>query len=188
MKKQLVRFAMFLGMLLLLALPVAAHEGREVGEFLLEFGWQVEPAYAWQPNGIEVSIEAHHDEAEDAEHEHADEPSPLEGIEINLQAEVTFGDQSMIILLEPAYGELGHYVGNITPTMPGDYTFHITGTIGDVTVDETFSSADGEFSSVEPQTDVLFPLPAGGDLQVQIAALEARIAALEAQLAATPAP
>lgn len=184
MTKQWIRFGMFFGMLMLLALPVAAHEGREVGEYSLAFGWQVEPAYAWQPNGPEVFIEVHHEEAEGAEADHhEDEPSPLEGVEISLQAEVTFGDQSMIILLEPAFGEVGHYVGDLTPTMPGDYTFHITGTIGETAVDETFTSADGEFGSVEPQTDVLFPLPAGGDLQAQIAALEARIAALEAQLA-----
>jgi hypothetical protein len=179
--KYWIRTVLFVGLMALLALPVAAHEGREVGEYSIAFGWKVEPAYAWQANGPEVYVETHHEGEDEHEDEHSDEPNPLEGVEISLQAEVTFGDQSMVIQLEPAFGEIGHYVGDLTPTLPGDYTFHITGTIGDVAVDETFTSADGEFGSVEPQTDVLFPLPAGGDLQAQIAALEARIAALEAE-------
>jgi hypothetical protein len=176
------RVILFVGLMVLLALPVAAHEGQEVGEYTLAFGWQVEPAYAWQPNGPEVFIETHHEEGEEGhDDDHSEEANPLEGVEINLVAEVSFGDQSMMLPLQPARNEIGHYVADLTPTMPGDYTFHITGTIGETAVDVTFNSADGGFSTVEPQTDVLFPLPAGGDLQAQITALEARIAALEAE-------
>lgn len=181
MNKHWSRAILFVGLMVLLALPVAAHEGQEVGEYSIAFGWQVEPAYAWQPNGPEVFIETHHAEGDEHSEEDHEEANPLEGVEINLVAEVSFGDQSMMIPLQPAFGEIGHYVGDLTPTMPGDYTFHITGTIGETAVDVTFSSADGGFSTVEPQTDVLFPLPAGGDLQAQIAALEARIAALEVE-------
>jgi hypothetical protein len=33
-----------------------AHEGREVGEYELHFGWQVEPAYVGVYNGPEIFI------------------------------------------------------------------------------------------------------------------------------------
>jgi hypothetical protein len=68
------------------------------------------------------------------------------------------------------------------PMLPGDYSFHLTGTIGDTEVDEVFTSADGQFSSIEPPTDVMFPaLPIVDNARIE--ALEARIADLEAQLA-----
>lgn len=161
--------------------PLAAHEGREVGEYLISFGWRVEPAYAGMLNGPEVFIEAH-------EHSHSklstqhDEDSPLEGVTVELQVEVTFGDQTMTMPLVPAYNEAGRYVADMIPTLPGDYIFRVTGTIGEETVDETFDSADGEFSSVEPASDILFPVIDAAEND-RLAALEARIAALEALIA-----
>lgn len=160
--------------LLVFALPALAHEGREVGEQLIVFGWRVEPALAGLINGPEVTI-THHDTEE-----------PFEGAEETLQLEVSFGDQTMAVPLRAAWGEPGHYIADLIPTLPGDYTFHLTGTLGDVTVDETFTSADGEFSSVEPATDVMFPQTGAADvsaLQAQIAELQAQIAELQAQIA-----
>lgn len=163
----------FVVALLALATPVLAHEHREVGEYSISFGWRVEPAYAGQLNGPEVSISLH-----DAH----DEPFP-EDIVVELSAEVSFGDQSITLRLEPVRGETGHYTTNLIPSLPGDYTFRIFGTIGDTEVDEVFSSADGEFSTVEPLSDILFPA-VPSDTEALIAALEARIATLEAQIAA----
>ena len=51
----------------------------------------------------------------------------------------------------------GSYTTDLIPTQPGDYSFHLTGTIGDATIDETFDSSKGEFSTVEPITDIQFP-------------------------------
>lgn len=169
-------------MLLGVMLPAAAHEGREVGEYVLSFGWRNEPAYAGMMNGPEVIIETHGE----GDHGHSKRPAqngegedhhPLEDVAIELQVEVTFGDQTMTLPLRPAYNTYGHYIADLIPTLPGDYIFRVTGTIGEVAVDETFDSADGEFSSVEPAADILFPAVGGED---RIAALEARIAELEA--------
>jgi hypothetical protein len=41
--------------------------------------------------------------------------------------------------------------------MPGDYTFRIFGTIEGTEIDETFSAADGQFSSINPIEDIQFP-------------------------------
>lgn len=169
-----MRVLTLLALAAVLALPVAAHEGREVGEYMIVFGWRVEPAITGYPNGPELTI-SHHDTEE-----------PLENAEETLRLEVLFGDQAMKLPLQAAWGEPGHYIADLIPTLPGDYTFHLTGTIGDVTVDEMFTSADGEFSSVEPATDIMFPQVEAADvsgLQAQIAALEAQIAELQAQIA-----
>jgi len=166
--------------------PLLAHEGREVGEYSVVFGWRNEPAIAGVINGPEVFIEAAHSEEATAEADHDDEEAnPFEGIEINLQVEVTFGDQSMTLPLYQAFGEPGHFIADLIPALPGDYTFHLTGNIGDIPVDETFSSADGQFSTVEPASDITFPSldAVGGDAAARIEALEARIAALEALVA-----
>jgi hypothetical protein len=158
--------------LLTFALPVLAHEGREVGEYMIVFGWRVEPAITGYPNGPELTI-THHDTEE-----------PLEGAEATLQLEVSFGDQTMAVPLRAAWQEPGHYIADLIPTLPGDYTFHLTGTIGETTVDETFSSADGEFSTVEPSSDIMFPQMGAGDMAATIADLQAQIADLQARLEA----
>lgn len=173
---------LFFVIILLLALfagTLLAHEGREVGDYSLSFGWRSEPAYVGFPNGPEIFITmgGHgHDseEAEESDH-HEDEFAELE---VSLQAEVTFGPATRILDLRPAYGETGHYIADMIPTRAGDYTFRIFGTIGDVEVNETFSSADGQFSSVEPVQAIQFPEP-----DLSIAELLARIEALEAQIA-----
>lgn len=160
--------------LLSLTAPAAAHEGREVGEYVIVFGWRVEPALAGQLNGPELYI-THHDSDE-----------PVEGAEATLQLEVSMGDQSMIVPLRAAWQEPGHYIGDLIPTRPGDYSFRLTGTIGETSIDEVFTSADGEFSTVEPASDVMFPQISSetslSDLKAQIAELQTQLAALQAKI------
>lgn len=161
--------------------PAKAHEGRQVGPYTVELGWVVEPAYAGVYNGVEVHISMGEDEHAD---ETTDDHAEAEPIEADLQIEVSFGDAAKVLDLELAGDEPNHYIAAIIPTRAGDYTFHLTGTIGETPVDEIFSSADGEFSSVEPIRDVLFPEPEASieGLQNQISQLEALIAELQAQL------
>jgi hypothetical protein len=156
----------------------SAHEHREVGEYEIGFGWQVEPAYVGVFNGPELTI-AHHDTGE-----------PVEGAEETLELTVSFGSQTKTLALEPAFNEPGRYVAYVTPTRPGDYSFELTGTISttdaltETVVSEIFTSADGEFSSIEPIGDVLFPddeLDMVG-MQSQIDALREEIEALQEQI------
>jgi hypothetical protein len=168
---KLIRVLVLVTLMAVLALPAAAHEGREVGEVILVFGWRVEPAMTGFPNGPELTVMTHNEEG-------------VEGLEEALQLEVLFGDQAITVPLRPAFEEPGHYIADLIPTLPGDYTFHLTGMIGDMEIDETFSSAEGEFSTVEPASDIMFPQMGGGDLQAQIADLQAQIAELQAQIEA----
>lgn len=161
-----------------------AHEGREIDGYELHFGWQNEPAFAGQINGPEVFIHVHGDH-EETEAEGEEAPFP-EDIVVELQVEVTFGDQALTLPLRPAFGETGHYVTELIPALPGDYSFRLFGTIGETAVDEVFSSTDGAFSSVEPVSDIVFPA-VDSETEVRLAELQALVDALTVRLEALEA-
>jgi hypothetical protein len=173
----LVAFAVYFGYY---APRASAHEGAEAGDYEIEFGWQVEPAYAGVYNGPELTI-----------HNAASE-EPVTGAEETLKLKVKFGSKTKQLALEPAWNDPGHYLAYMTPTRPGDYAFELTGTIsstGAITptvVNMTFDSADGHFSTVEPASDVLFPDTTADiiNLQHQIDAFKAQVDQLEADVAA----
>src|SRR5215207_7342630 len=95
----------------------SAHEHREVGDYEISFGWQVEPAFSGVFNGPEITIT---DTSTD---------EPVVGAEETLTLTVSFGPESKVLTLEPAWNEPGHYVTFLTPTRPGDYEFELSGTI-----------------------------------------------------------
>ena len=163
-----IRLVALLAALLLLALviPALAHEGRTVGAYAIELGWRVEPAYTGIFNGPELFVnEAASDEATaeatpemsaDGDEEEA-VGAPVEGLEDTLTLEVSFGGKTKTLKLYPVWNDPGHYTADLIPTQPGDYSFHVTGKIGDMDIDETFTSADGKFGSVDPISDIQFP-------------------------------
>ncbi|RMF78179.1 MAG: hypothetical protein D6737_15550 [Chloroflexi bacterium] len=168
------------------AAPASAHEQRLVGPYDIEVGWHDEPLFAGQQNQIEIFIffadfggDEHADE--DTEHDHSNEDAAVLGAEDTLQLEVSIGPASRVFRLQPDPENPGRYFAPIVPTRAGDYTFHLTGDILGVEVDETFTSADGMFDTVEPASDIAFPDEGASiaDLLARIEALEARIAELE---------
>jgi hypothetical protein len=180
--KRLSLMTAFLLTLFVLTLSVSAHEGREIEPYQLMVGWRNEPAYVGLLNGPEFFI-SEGGEARDNTFPPSDQ--------VNLRLEVSFGDTTKRLVLQHFSGDNGHYFANLIPTRPGDYSFHLTGTIEDTVVDEIFSSADGRFSRVEAAADLMFPPleEATSEGNTEIADLEARITALEAiiaQLQATP--
>lgn len=166
----------------------SAHEGREIGPYEIQFGWQVEPAYAGIYNGPELRI------VQKGATE-ADE-KPVTSAEKRLQLKVMFGNQSKVLKLQPDGQDPGHYTASLTPTRPGDYTFQLTGTISSTgamstsemitptVINEKFTSTTGEFSTVEPASDILFPDTKADmvSLQTQIDALKTQIKALQADI------
>jgi hypothetical protein len=149
------------GLMLALAvgIPAAAHEHRDVGSYSIELGWRNEPAYTGLFNGPEVFIHeaAPADATAEPGSDEGPEGAPVTGAEDTLKLEVSFGGKTKQLKLRAAWQDPGHYVADLIPTQPGDYTFHLTGTIGDTAIDETFTSADGKFGSVEPISDIQFP-------------------------------
>jgi hypothetical protein len=176
LKKLLLVFGLFGAIVLVVTGLALAHETRELGEYNLVFGWRVEPAITNYPNGPEVYIRL----PEGAE---GDITELLADMDVALQVEVTFGPASKTLDLRRDFRAIDHYIADLIPTRPGDYTFRVFGNIGDFEVDEVFTSADGRFGTVEPASDVMFPepLPALDELLERIAALEARIAELEGE-------
>lgn len=152
-------------LVLLVSIRTSAHEGREVGPYEIVFGWQIEPAFAGVSNGPELWITDH------------ETGEPVEGAETTVRLRVRFGPATKVLTLEPAWEDPGHYVAALTPTRAGDYTFELTGRIGNTTIRETFTSADGDFSSIEPASDILFP-----DSDADVVSLQAQIGELTAQV------
>ena len=134
----------------LMAATTAAHEHREVGDGQYEFtvGFLDEPAFVEQKNGLSLRVVTIEGE------------EPVEGLESTLQAEVIYGDQTLELELQPAFGDPGHYTSVFFPMAPGAYTFHITGEIDGIEVDEEFTSGPETFSEVEPVEPLQFPKPA----------------------------
>jgi hypothetical protein len=153
---------------LALILPAHAHQSKELGNYILEVGFAVEPAFQDQMNGVELFVETQ-------------DGKKVEGLESSLQVEATAGGKTRKIEIHPVWEDPGHYVGEFMPTMAGDYVFHLTGKIEDMPVDEKFESGPGRFGAVEPLQAAQFPeqLPTPNDLSAMVQAAEAR--AMQAQ-------
>jgi hypothetical protein len=154
----------------LVAPAALAHEGRPTGDGDLHMvvGFGTEPAYAGQPNSVQLILE--HDE------------EPVVDLGNTLDVEVSFGDETMALELEPnfavgAFGEPGDYRAWFIPTRPGQYTFHFTGTIDGEEIDETFTSGPDTFSDVNATADIEFPVqdPTNGELADRIEQESGRI-------------
>jgi hypothetical protein len=134
----------------------SAHEHRDVaeGKYTFVVGWLDEPAYTGFKNGLDLRVAEHTGTpaagAEDA-------GTPVEGLETTLQAEIIYADQKMTLTLEPRYNTPGAYDAWVVPTVAGDYSFHIWGTINGDNVDETFTSGPETFSSVVDVSTIQFP-------------------------------
>ncbi|HWD71773.1 MAG TPA: hypothetical protein VG779_04535, partial [Actinomycetota bacterium] len=70
----------------------------------------------------------------------------------------------------------------LTPTRPGTYAFHFTGSIAGQNIDETFTSSDKTFSDVADAGGIQFPArdPSNGELAAKLTNLDPRLASLQA--------
>lgn len=148
--------------LLLGSKSASAHEPREVGDggYTLVVGFANEPAYSGFLNGLSLEV-VDGTTASSAAADGDAEGTPVEGLEETLQAEIIYNDQTMPLTLEPRGQTPGSYRAPVVPMAAGDYAFRIFGTIGDVPVDETFTSSPDTFSPVEDQMVIQFPKAAG---------------------------
>lgn len=146
--------------LLAAAAPAFAHETASAGGVELELGWGTEPAYVGQLNTIQMIVT------------HADDGDPVNDPGARLTAKVTYGDQEQEFALTPTYdagagtGTRGEYAALVIPTAPGDYTFHVTGSVEGAKVDLEVTSSPKTFSPVEDASAVQFPVKVPGTEQV----------------------
>jgi hypothetical protein len=159
------------------ACPASAHVVEHAGPYTIEVGWQREPTYVGDANGVQIIVSR-------------GENKPITDLTADdLKAVVsTGGQQTRELTFEPAFdpeemeGTLGEYDAPIKPTAPGDYTFHITGSIHGQGVDITVTSGDATFDTVKGTSDIEFPtkLPTLPEIATRLERIDARLTAAQA--------
>jgi len=160
--------------LALLVGSTQAHVLKDFGPYSVALGWVHEPTYVGQLNAVQVVIK-------DAK------GKPIVDVgDGDLKVVVSVGGQDSASLdLVATYdedtglGTPGDYEAPLVPTVPGDYTFHLSGKIHDTAVDETATSSDATFNSAVDETDIQFPakLPSLTEITTRLDRLDARISA-----------
>lgn len=158
-------------LVLAFAQPVLGHIVVDVGPYHLAIGWVHEPTYVGEENAVEVFVT-------DTANKTVDDLTP-DDLKVVVS---TGGQQSDPLALAPSFdpdtglGRHGDYLAPIIPTSPGDYTFHVTGSIHGTAVDQTATSSDSTFDSAVAPTVIQFPakLPTLGDIATRFDRQDAR--------------
>lgn len=163
-------------MALLSAGIVGAHVAKQAGPYTIEIGWQNEPAYVGETNGVQIIV---HD---------ADDQPVTDLTEDDLKVVVVNGsEQTGELTFEPGFsveegwGQPGEYNAPIMPTAPGEYTFHLTGAIHGEPVDIEVTSGDETFDSVKGTSEIEFPakLPTLTEVVTRLDQIDERMASGE---------
>jgi hypothetical protein len=151
-----------------------AHVLKDFGPYSVALGWVHEPTYVGQLNAVQVVVKD-------------DKGKPVTDLaEGDLKVVVSVGGlDSASLDLAPTYdddtglGTPGDYEASLIPTVPGDYTFHLTGKIHDTAVDETATSSDATFESAVDDTNIQFPakLPTVTEITTRLDRLDSRVTA-----------
>ncbi|MGZ6299392.1 MAG: hypothetical protein ACXWMN_02720 [Candidatus Limnocylindria bacterium] len=149
-----------------------AHTVKHAGPYTLEIGWQHEPTYVGEANGVQIIVTDANDQ-------------PITDLkEDDIKVVVSTGSvQSGELTFAPGFdlaegdGQFGEYDAAIEPTAPGDYTFHLTGAIHGQAVDITVTSGDETFDTVKGTSDIQFPskLPTLTELVTRLDRIDARL-------------
>ena len=147
--------------------PAAAHDRRGVGPYTFVVGWIAEPAYVGQLNALDLTV------TETAS------AKAVEGLEKTLKADLISGGGAATtpLVIAARFGLPGKYQGQVVPTKVGEYTFHITGTVGTTTIDEKFESGPGRFEGIEDIAPLQFPnrVPSTGELAAKLDDANAKV-------------
>lgn len=155
----------------------AGHIVKQVGPYSVAIGWAHEPTYVGEQNAVQVVIK-------DAKGEPVSDLT-VDDLKVVVSAA---GKQSDPLALLSTFDEdtglglPGDYEAPIIPTTPGDYTFHVTGSIHGQAIDETATSAADTFDAVVEPTGIQFPnaLPALGDVTTRVERTDSRAQAAAA--------
>jgi hypothetical protein len=133
--------------------PVAAHERRQVGQYVLVVGFLHEPAFVEELNGASITV-------------FRTDGQPVEGLEKTLRVEVIVGPATRTFDLKPEPSKPGAYKAEFFPTRTGTYAFRFFGKIEGLDVNERFESGPGRFDEVISKAELQFPatVPSNGEL------------------------
>jgi len=152
--------------------PASAHEERTVGAYQITIGWQHEPTYTGVENAVQIFLK----DAKGNPIDDLGDPPSLKVQAIN--GSQTSDPLDLKASFDPDSGEgtHGEFDASIIPTVPGDYTFHVTGAINGQNIDEKFTSSDKTFDPVKDPTTVQFPVkvPSNSQLAQSVSRVDAR--------------
>lgn len=142
MKTLLVSLALAFLLSGMLPLPALAHEHRtyEIGgtEYSFTMGSLNEPIAVDDKTGVDLMVTMSGQEGMEGE-DHHDAGMGAEGLAETLQVEISAGDRTKVLPLEPKFGEPGGYRATFIPTVQTTYTYRVFGTINDTPVNLSFS-------------------------------------------------
>jgi len=144
------------------AAPASAHVLKTAGPYHLLIGFGNEPTYAGAQNSVFLLLT------------NAKTGAPVvdEGLGDTLKVAVGFGTQTKLLPLVSSFdpdsgqGTKGVYNAYFIPTVPGDYTFHFSGTIHTTKVNITVKSSPTTFDSAHDPAAIQFPQQAPSNLQL----------------------
>ena len=160
----------------LAVLPASAHAVVPLAAYQVAIGWSDEPAHVGANNNVEVIV------------------TDAAGKGVNdlaagaLKAQVSIGGQTsdskdLVSAFDPdtGLGTPGDYRAPLIPTVPGAYTFHITGDIHGTKVDQSITASDKTFAVVTEPSSVQFPtkLPSQNSLSQLVDRTGARVVAAQ---------
>jgi hypothetical protein len=152
-----------------------AHIVKPFGSYSVALGWAHEPTYVGAQNAVQVVVT---DAAGKAVTDLADG---------DLKVVVSLGTNQTAALdlvntfdADTGLGIPGDYEAPLVPTAPGDYAFHLSGSIHGTSVDETATSSESTFDSVVTSTGAEFPakLPSVAEISTRLDRIDGRIDAL----------
>jgi len=129
-------------------LAAQAHVPEQTGPFDWEIGFGTEPAYAGQPNSVQILLNKN--------------GKPVLNMTDELKVSVSYAGQSKDLAFEPNFevggdGVQGDYRAWFVPSQAGQYTFHLTGKLEGSKFDVTVKSGPTTFSPVTDLTAIAFP-------------------------------
>src|SRR5215217_9190057 len=170
----------------LAAVPASAHAEKQVGRYSFVVGFGDEPAYAGQPNSVQVLITRDGKPATD-----------LAGQLDGLMAHAYYGSkadpklENAMMPLEPHFGDgwgtPGDYRSFFVPTQAGAYTFELKGKLGDQKINLVVPSGPETFGDVNDPAKAAFPAvkdPTTAQLAQRLDRESARLTASTAAVAA----
>jgi hypothetical protein len=142
-KKSFIVASAFAMIALLMSYRAAlAHETIMVGDYEIEIGWVDEPPIVGQQNAIVVNVF----------NTSTGEAEPVGDVS-SLSVTVSYGGQSKELALQPLGEDTpGQFVAPILPTVTGEYSILLGGSLGDTSVD-----AETHVEEVMPADTLQFP-------------------------------
>lgn len=165
-----------------------AHETRDVagGKYQFRVGFIDEPAYQGLQNGLELTV--CNGQCTTKPDSNGVLANGVTGAFDTLKAEVIFGPSTMPLTLMAVPYQPGKYDALFVPTRPGNYTFHITGTLNSDKIDERFTSSPDTFDSVQPLTVIQFPDKPGFEQGGSVGSATASSGSTSASVASAATP